>query len=340
MLLMIKYLGSKKKLIDLIYRVIQQNHTSGAILDAFSGTARVGYALKDLGCPIISNDHNAYAYTSAVCYVKANAEHARLAQMILDELRTVKGQPGWFTQNFCEDARYIQPFNGERIDAMRERIEELDIEPVVREVVLNALVEAADRVDSTVGLQMAYLKGWSKRSYNDLELRLPLVKEGHSDCDATQLEADEFIHQYEADIVYLDPPYNQHSYLGNYHLWESLVLWDKPELYGVARKRIDCRTRKSPFNSKKKCFDALRKVVRKSKCNTLVLSYSNEGYIKIEDLIAWLRQVHNEVEVLSVDYTRHICHQIGVYNTQGVRVGEIGKLSNKEYIIVCKGYER
>jgi adenine-specific DNA-methyltransferase len=37
---------------------------------------------------------------------------------------------------------------------------------------LVSLMEAADRVDSTVGLQMAYLKTWAARAHNDLALRV------------------------------------------------------------------------------------------------------------------------------------------------------------------------
>lgn len=337
---MIKYLGSKRKLIDHIYRVILQHSTGGAILDAFSGSARVGFALKQLGCPVISNDHNTYAYHAASTYVKATRADSRQAQLAIDHLNEVKGSPGWFTQNFCEDAWYIQPFNGERVDAMREEIDRMGLAPTVRSVVLTSLIEAADRVDSTVGLQMAYLKQWSKRSYNPISLRVPEFVEGHADCDAYQSEAEEFVKHHEADILYLDPPYNQHSYLGNYHVWESLALWDKPELYGIARKRIDCKSRKSEFNSKKKCFDALKKVVENSNHTTCVLSYNNEGHIKVEDLLAWLEDAYQSVENLAIDHKRHICHQIGVFDKRGVRVGTTGKLTNKEHIIVCKGYKR
>lgn len=335
---MIKYLGSKRKLIDHIYRLVAKNSTGGTILDAFSGSCRVGYALKSLNVPVIANDINTYAYLAAQCYVKATAEDARLAKLVIDELNTLTGQAGWFTKTFCEEAWYLQPFNGERVDAMRERIEEMSLDPTLKGVVLTALIEAADRVDSTVGLQMAYLKNWSKRSYNPISLRVPDIVRGHHACDARQLDASAFVQQYEADIVYLDPPYNQHSYLGNYHVWESLALWDKPEVYGKANKRIDCKTRKSEFNYKKKCFDALKKVVENSIYSTCILSYSNEGFIDIEDLIAWLRICHEEVEVISVDHKRHICHQIGVYDMQGVKVGLTGKLTNKEYFMVCKGH--
>ena len=48
--------------------------------------------------------------------------------------------------------------------------------------------------------------------------------------EAHGLEALEAARSLEADVAYIDPPYNQHSYLGNYHVWETLELWDKPEV--------------------------------------------------------------------------------------------------------------
>ena len=53
------------------------------------------------------------------------------------------------------------------------------------------------------------------------------------------------------DLMYLDPPYNQHRYFTNYHIWETLVRWDAPEHYGIACKRIDSRddATKSVFNA-------------------------------------------------------------------------------------------
>jgi len=123
----------------------------------------------------------------------------------------------------------------------RDRIAQLALEPELEAIALTSLMEAADRVDSTTGVQMAYLKSWSKRSFQPLTLRVPelLPGEGSASC----LEAAEAARTLEADLVYLDPPYNQHSYLGNYHVWESLVRWDKPEVYGVAMKRRDVRER-------------------------------------------------------------------------------------------------
>src|SRR5690606_6102482 len=129
------------------------------------------------------------------------------------------------------------------IYAVRNAIASLNLDHELEAVLLTSLLEAADRVDSTTGLQMAYLKTWAPRAFNPLELRLPrlLPRAHHGRGVALRLDALEAAREWApaADLLYLDPPYNQHSYLGNYHIWETLVRWDFPPVYGAARKRHD-----------------------------------------------------------------------------------------------------
>jgi len=235
---MIKYLGSKRALIDPITASIRGLLPDGGqVCDLFSGTARVGHALKGQGFQVWSNDHNAYAATLATAYVQADRDRWQdRAAAVLSDLATTPPAPGWFTRTFCEDARYFTPENGARIDAMRDRIEAMGLEPELKAIALVSLMEAADRVDSTAGLQMAYMKSWAARALKPLELRMPALQPAVAagPCRATQGDALDIARAFDGDLVYLDPPYNQHSYLGNYHVWESLVLWDRPETYGIA----------------------------------------------------------------------------------------------------------
>ena len=136
--------------------------------------ARVGHALKAAGFHVHANDHNAYAHALATAYVQADRERwLEPAARLLDELRDVPPEAGWFTRTFSEEARFFHPDNGARIDAIRNRVEALDLQPELRAVALVSLMEAADRVDSTAGLQMAYMKRWAPRALKPLELRLP-----------------------------------------------------------------------------------------------------------------------------------------------------------------------
>jgi adenine-specific DNA-methyltransferase len=199
-------------------------------------------------------------------------------------------------------------------------------------------MEAADRVDSTVGLQMAYLKDWAARSFNPLELRPLEIPEGPSGW-ASQCDAFEFVtaaaEDYVFDLTYVDGPYNQHSYRSNYHIWETLVLWDKPETYGIAKKRVDCRTLKSPYNSKKTALPALEAVVAAVRSRYVLLSFNNEGFIPLEEMTAMLGK-YGKLDVFEVDHKRHIGSAIGIHNLHGEKVGTPGAKKNLEYFYLLE----
>ncbi|HEY1224732.1 MAG TPA: DNA adenine methylase [Brevundimonas sp.] len=330
---MIKYIGSKRALLGHVTGAVRDVlPDGGTVCDLFSGSARVGHALKGQGFSVWSNDHNAYAHTLATAYVQADRDRWQApAETILAELRTLKPEPGWFTQAFCQDARYFHPDNGARIDVMRARIETLDLEPELKAVVLVALMEAADRVDSTAGVQMAYMKQWAGRALKPLELRMPDILPGPG--RATHADAVQIAPEIEADLVYLDPPYNQHSYLGNYHVWESLVLWDKPETYGVANKRIDVRTRKSAFNSRPGIGPALQSVVEQVKAPNLIVSFNDEGYLSRDQLVEML-SARGHVQVVEIARPRYVGARIGIHNPKGEKVGAVGRLKNVEHLFV------
>lgn len=343
---MIKYIGSKRTLVPVIVKVIEEavgsRQAAITVADLFSGTSRVGHALKASGYRVLANDHNAYAATLARCYVEADAEDVSLeAEQLVREFNALPGAAGYITETFCLRSRFFQPKNGERIDAIREAIAAKGLRPELEAVMLVALMEAADRVDSTTGLQMAYLKQWAPRASNDLELRVPLVLpraaagKGQANC-ADALEAARTL---AADVTYLDPPYNQHSYLGNYHVWESLVRWDKPEVYGVACKRVDVRERRSPFNSRPRFAATMRQLLEAIASPVIVVSFNNEGYLsrdEMEAMLAGLWGGCGTVTTIENDFKRYVGAQIGIHNPDGRKVGSVSHLRNKEFVYVAQ----
>ena len=337
---MIKYLGSKRTLLESITETVRRTQSVKTVLDLFSGTSRVGHALKSAGFIVHSNDHNAYAATLARCYVQADKTAVEAdARRLIDEFNQLPGKPGYFTDTFCERSRFFQPKNGARVDAIRDAIEAKSLPDELKAVVLVSLMEAADRVDSTTGVQMAYLKQWAARANNDLHLRMPDLLDCATPgaCRAHQLEAKEAA-KIKVDLAYLDPPYNQHSYLGNYHIWESLVLWDKPEVYGIACKRLDVRERKSPFNSKREFKSAMLETLSNINASSLLLSFSNEGFVTKDEMIELLEYVpggKRSVFVIEHDYKRYVGAQIGIHNLKGEKVGQVSHLRNTEYMFLC-----
>ena len=179
-------------------------------------------------------------------------------------LNALPGEPGYVHEMFSRQARFFQPHNAARIDAVRDAIESEYAGSPLFPLLLTSLIEAADRVDSTTGVQMAYVKQWAPRSFNPLELRVPGAPRRRRavPSGATRSSSRPMLGHF--DLAYLDPPYNQHRYFTNYHVWETLVAWDAPEAYGVARKRVDARdpSTRSAFNSKRTMPAALASVVR------------------------------------------------------------------------------
>ena len=104
-------------------------------------------------------------------------------------------------------------------------------------ILLTSLIEAADRVDSTTGVQMAYVKhvGARGRTSRSTCACPSCWRARVARCVATPSTSPRTLGPF--DLAYLDPPYNQHRYFTNYHVWETLVAWDAPEHYGVACKR-------------------------------------------------------------------------------------------------------
>lgn len=333
---MIKYLGSKRTLIPVLSQLAQASGAQTA-LDLFTGTTRVAQAFKKLGMTVTASDVASYAECFGKTWIELDSDTANLTELAeaIGELESLPGEAGYFTQKFCVEARYFQPKNGERVDAIRERIEADYRDSWLYYPLLTSLILGADRVDSTTGIQMAFLKGWASRSGNRLELRDPELLPGAGQSirgDALEIVKD----LPPVDLAYLDPPYNQHRYFSNYHVWESLVRWDKPETYGIANKRIDARDAemKSPFNSKKTMAGALARLVDGLNCETMVLSYNNESWLSRNDLLE-IASKRGHVEILDFDFKRYVGSQIGVFNKAGERVGNPGAKRNIEHIVIA-----
>jgi adenine-specific DNA-methyltransferase len=328
----IKYLGSKRTLVPLIARVAGRLPVASAC-DLFAGTTRVGQALRELGLRVHSNDLATYSEVLGLAYIAATPAERAEAAALLPALDALPGSPGSFTRTFCEDARYLQPANGARVDAIRDAIDALAVAPAVRGLQLAALLEAADRVDSTTGLQMAYLKRWAPRAAKPLTLRMPHAVDGPTG-HVTREDANVLAGAVDTDLVYVDPPYNGHSYFSNYHVWETLIRWDRPEHYGVANKRVDCRTTKSAFNSKPRSAGALAALLTGLRAPWVLVSVSDEGFHDPAEVRAVLGE-RGHVGVIDIAHKRYVGAQIGIHNPQGERVGTVSHVRNTEHLLLC-----
>lgn len=335
----VKYIGSKNKLIPNIISVVNslglENKTA---IDVFSGTTRVAQALRHEGFYVQGSDLSWATEHYFNTFIKATKNDLEKAEQLLKSIPN-KSTEGWLTKNYSSPpATVFQPKNTMRADFFRDYIETIDDE-IVKSILTTSLIIALDKVDNTVGVQQAYLKNWCKRSYNDLDIKIPspiyydkpVGKFFSGDCLIVDYEP--------AEIAYLDPPYTQHSYATYYHIWDSIAKWDKPEVGLKTNRRID-RVNSNPnkdtsmesaWNSKDKALEATKQLIEKLPVKYVILSYNNEGIIREDELMDYLNKFDNEV--YRIDYKRNIMSTIG----NATKHKEDGfNTKNVEYLIVIK----
>ena len=86
-------------------------------------------------------------------------------------------------------------------------------------------------------------------------------------------DSNEIIKRVNADITYIDPPYNSRQYSDCYHLLENLASWEKPEVYGKAKKM-----NRSELKSKYCQKDAplvFNDLIKRLSTKHIIVSYNN-----------------------------------------------------------------
>jgi adenine-specific DNA-methyltransferase len=339
----IKYLGSKRTLVPALGAIATAVGAVTAV-DLFTGTTRVAQEFKRRGLHVTAVDVASYSGVLARCYVSTDARDVDLTALddAIARLAALPGVRGYFTETFCERARFLQPKNGMRVDAIRTAIEEEYAGTALHPILLASLLVAADRVDSTTGVQMAYLKQWAPRAHRDLALQRPALLDGPGrTVVGDSLDVAPSLPP--VDLAYLDPPYNQHRYFSNYHVWETLVRWDSPEHYGVACKRVDTRDQatRSVFNRRATMPAALATLLGRVRAEVVVVSYNDESWITPDEMTALLRDAgHADVRLLAFDRRRYVGAQIGIHGPTGEKVGTVSHVRNTEYLFVAGPADR
>lgn len=342
----VKYIGSKRSLVPYILDSVK-DIPKGSMIDAFTGTTRVAQAFRKAGWNVTAGDLSWASEAYACLFLKTTPTILTELKPFVEELNQLEGQDGWITTSYCDVisdgggiVRVWKPKNGRKADAIRDKIEEwVKTQRIDRDMGLRLtalLILAMDAVDSTVGVQQAYLKDWASRADNDLRLTIPVeITEGSvgSFLPGSCLE----VAYPEATLAYLDPPYSSHSYATYYHIWDSITRWDKPEVCLKTNRRKDRtagnfdETMKSPWNSKKEVKAAFASLLDRLPVQYILLSYSNESLLSLEDLKP-IMQKYKSYDVREIDYKRNIMSRIGnatLYEKD--RKGE-----NIEYLILIE----
>lgn len=327
-----RYIGNKAKLTDWIMKIIQ-SETKGndTFIDIFSGTASVAREAMKTYKNVVLND---ILYSNNIAY-KAFFENSKWDSKkivnIVNEYNTLNLKEineNYFSENF--GGKFYEKDVSKLIGHIREDIENRKNRINEKEyaILLTSLIYTIDRLANTVGHFDAYIK--KPIAKRPLNFRL-IQTVDFAGAKIYREDSNKLAKRLKGDIAYIDPPYNSRQYSRFYHIYENLVKWEKPKLYGVALKP-------EPENMSKYCTvkakDAFKDLVKNLNVKYLAVSYNNtykskskssKNKIEYEEIV----DILNEVGKTKIFEQSH----------QYFNTGKTQFNDHKEFLFLTKKYD-
>lgn len=289
------YIGSKFSLLgflqESIESVVHKNVLKDMVFcDMFAGTCAVSRAFKDKVKQIIANDLEFYSFVLAQNQIinNKNLSIKELFNELNDESQTPP-KMGKIYKHYAlgsgSGRQYFSDENAMKIDAIRQKIEiwknakQIDQNEYFH--LLASLLECSDKVANTASVYGAFLKNLKKSAQKELILEPCEFKIGGTNHQAFNKNANELIKNISGDILYLDPPYNHREYGANYHLLNTIALYDDFSPRGKTGLR---EYQKSNWCKKNSALDAFDELIKNAKFRYIFFSYNNEGIISLSDI--------------------------------------------------------
>ena len=315
---MLTCLGNKRKLVKDIYNLVKElsiklNKDKLNILDGFSGSCVVSRALSSLANNIHTNDLELYSYLMAKCNLKTpnDIEQNQIINHIKKMNEISKNGPYYEygiisklyapkdTHNIQEDERvFYTRENALIIDTLRKYIDD-NVEKKIQPYCLVPLLNKASIHSNTAGVFKGFYKGDNNigkfggkaenclsRIMKPIELDTPIWSKNDFKSYCYNEDINKLIRTIPGnlDVIYLDPPYNQHPYGSNYFMLNVIAENIEPkEISKVAG--IPKEWNKSDYNKSKSAKESMKHLLDMSlkKSKYVIISYNNEGIIKLDD---------------------------------------------------------
>lgn len=275
-----RYIGCKAKLVDWIFDLI--NHETNDVhtaTDLFAGTGVISNRLLSTYNSVNINDilfSNNKIYTAFFANEKWDKNKIIGKIEEYNALNTVHVSDNYFSENY--GGKYFEYELSKKIGYIRQDIENSKNNLTQKEyaILLTILIYNIDSHANTVGHFDAYIK--KPISYTPFVFRMIDVK-NYPNAHIFREDANVLAKSLKSDLVYIDPPYNSRQYSRFYHVYETLVKWDKPVLSGVAMKPPTENISSYCTTEAPKAF---RDLIEKLQTKYLVVSYSNTYNAKCE----------------------------------------------------------
>jgi len=278
--------------------------------DLFAGTSAVGRHFKKQTKKIIANDQEFYSFVLAQNYIVNSFDLSELSSLF-DELNDERLTPlvsgkicQFYSPSGTENRRYFTEFNAQKIDAIRMKIKKLKDEEKLNlhqyYFILASLLESADRVANTASVYASFLKNFKKTATNKFILEPAKFEISQCKHEVFQKNANELITNIQGDILYIDPPYNNRQYGSNYHVLNTIALYDDFTPRGKTGLR---EYNSSLWCSKKHVADELEYLIDKADFAQIFLSYNDDGILS-QEKIKKIMEKFGKYEIFSTPHRR------------------------------------
>lgn len=275
-----RYFGNKYKLIDFIKDITYQNIDNSdfkTFADVFCGTGAVASAFTDK--ILVTNDILYSSYLSHVAWFDESKPYdSKKLELLINSYNELKvSDDNYMSDSFA--GTFFSLETSRKIGAIREDVEKLynanNINFREKAILITSLIYAFDKIAKSFGHYDAYRK--NEAGYNDnLILKMPDINKGLSKKNRCfNIDANLLVKTIKADVVYLDPPYNSRQYGDAYHLLENVAKWEKPEVFGTAKKmnRDDIKSTYSTSSA----TESFERLIKDIDAKLILMSYNNTG---------------------------------------------------------------
>ena len=332
----ITYIGNKRSLLKYIEDEIKiickkLGKTSLVCADLFSGSGIVARMLKKYSQKLIVNDLENYSYVINSCYLTNKSDYpekicTELRNQIIDSCKKNKIS-GIISQNYSpKDDNNIQ--KGERvfytkenallIDTYRTLIDQIVTKDELKKFFLAPLITQASIHVNTSGVFKGFYKDPAtkigkfggagenalQRIMGRIELKKPILSCFNCEHFVYQSDANQLVRKLpHMDLVYIDPPYNQHPYGSNYFMLNLIAENSMPEEISSV-SGIPESWNRSDYNKKAKALKSFEDLIQNLDAKYAIISYNSEGFISFNEMKSLL-QKYGKVKIKTINYNAY-----------------------------------
>ena len=333
---LITYIGNKRRLLPFLYKAfLEIRKKTGKekliILDGFAGSGSSARLLKAFASELHVNDIEDYSETVNRAYLANKSEidieklNTYIEWLNKNKLKLKSKKIGFIEKNYAPqndnnikdgERVFYTNINAKIIDNVRNLIKEIP-EPYKNFCIASLIIKSSVH-NNTSGV----FKGFHKKNgighfggqgenalqriKKEISLDMPIFSDFECSVHVHKRDTNELVKDKKLpifDLVYYDPPYNQHPYGSNYFML-NIINEGKPREIQNGVSGISKEWNKSAYNKRKIAEEAMENLIENTRARFIAISYNNEGIIPIDNFKSILSK-HGKWTLIDQDYNTY-----------------------------------